>query len=267
MRGIYQQSQRAEKAVADMSAQTRELEIRLNDQRKQDQNFYQDKIFSMISNFCDRLERQIEIRLKSLGTIEILSAKQNEILVDLESVKSAVAAVQRNSESSRGDVSRMEKNSNEIQQKLVDVQVQTRSSDEVVRDTLQQIQNHRAEFRLIRSELKQAVETMNGLLNKVEETNELVTMGPAPRTDEELIHNLVEKKQKEIETIEENLVTQAPGNAEQDATMILALLRAQKNDLQKVAEEAKSYLKNHTPRNEEANPAQNQEAPAPEKEL
>jgi chromosome segregation ATPase len=267
MRGIYQQSQRAEKAVADMSSQTRELEIRLNDQRKQDQNFYQDKIFSMISNFCDRLERQIEIRLKSLGTIEILSAKQNEILVDLETVKGALGSVQRNAESSRGDVSRMEKNSTEIQQKLVDVQVQTRSSDEIVRNTLQQIQNHRAEFRLIRSELKQAVETMNGLLNKVEETQELVTAGPSERSEEELIQNLVEKKQKEIETIEETLVTQAPGNAEQDATMILALLRAQKNDLQKVAEEAKSYLKTNGPRNEGSNPVHVQDAPAPEKEL
>ena len=267
MRGIYQQSQRAEKAVADMSAQTRELEIRLNDQRKQDQNFYQDKIFSMISNFCDRLERQIEIRLKSLGTIEILSAKQNEILVDLEAVKGALGSVQRNAESSRGDVSRMEKNSTEIQQKLVDVQVQTRSSEEIARDTLQQIQNHRAEFRLIRSELKQAVETMNGLLNQVEETQERVTVGPTPKTDEDLIHSLVEKKQKEIETIEETLVTQAPGNAEQDATMILALLRAQKNDLQKVAEEAKSYLKNSAAHNPEVNPTNHQESSTPEKEL
>ncbi|NDG83808.1 MAG: hypothetical protein EBX52_02075 [Proteobacteria bacterium] len=245
MRGIYQQSQRAEKAVADMSAHTRELEIRLNEQRKQDQNFYQDKVFSMIGNFCDRLERQIEIRLKALGAVEVMSAKQNEILVDLETVKAAVGSVQRNSESGRGDISRMEKNSVEVQQKLADVQVQTRTSEELTRDTLQQIQNHRAEFRLIRAELRQAVEAMNGLLNKVEENNELVTAGPAPRSDEQLIESLVEKKQKEIEMLENTLVEQAPGNAEQDATMILALLRAQKNDLQKAAEEAKTYLKNH----------------------
>lgn len=244
MRGIYQQSQRSEKAVSDMSAYTRELEIRIEEQRKQDQNFYQDKVFSMIANFCDRLERQIEIRLKALGAVEVIQAKQNEILVDLETVKSAMGSVQRNSESGRADITRMEKNTTEVQTKLTDVQLQTRASEEIARDTLQQIQNHRAEFRLIRAELRQAVESMNGLLNKVEETQELVTAGPAPRSDEQLIEALVEKKQKEIEVLESSLVDQAPGHAEQDATMILALLRAQKNELQRAAEEAKNYIKN-----------------------
>ncbi len=158
MRGIYQQSQRAEKAVSDMSSQTRELEIRLNDQRKQDQTYYQDRILSIVSGFCDRLERQIDIRLRALGSIELVIGKQNEILSDLETLKSVVESAQRNTEAGRADVGRVEKGFGGIQEQLVEIQLNVRSAGELVKDTLQQAQSHRAEIRMIRAELKQTVD-------------------------------------------------------------------------------------------------------------
>ncbi|MBU6152910.1 MAG: hypothetical protein KGP28_01285 [Bdellovibrionales bacterium] len=242
MRGIYQQSQRSQKAVEDMSAYTRELEVRLNDQRKQDQNFYQDRIFSMIGNFTDRLERQIEIRLKSLGTVEVLNSKQNEILNELECLKSSFNGVQKNSEASKGEISRVERNSGEINQKLVDVQVQTQSALELIRDALQQIQNHRAEFKLIRAELKMTVDHMNSLISRVEEERSVSDDSLNQQSGEVLIRNLVEQKQKEIDGMEKSLDQESGGKAQEDAAVILSLLRAQKDQLQKVADQAKTYL-------------------------
>lgn len=225
-----------------MASYTRELEVRLNDQRKQDQNFYQDRIFSMIGNFTDRLERQIEIRLKSLGTVEVLNAKQNEILNELETLKSSFNGVQKNSEISRGEISRVERNSGEIHQKLVDVQVQTQGGLELIRDALQQIQNHRAEFKLIRSELKLTVDHMNSILNKVEEERSASDGHVSDDSDDILIRTLVEQKQKEIEGIEKSLVRESAGKTEEDAAVILSLLRAQKEQLLKAADQAKTYL-------------------------
>ena len=242
MRGIYQQSQRSQKAVEDMSAYTRDLEVRLNDQRRQDQNFYQDRIFSMISNFTDRLERQVEVRLKSLGTVEILNAKQNEILNELEALKSSFNGVQRNSESSKGEISRVERNSTEINQKMVEVQVQTQSALELIRDALQQIQNHRAEFKLIRSEFKLTVDHMNSLLNKVEEERSLLDGSINPQPGDALIRTLVEQKQKEIEGIEKSLESESAGRTQEDAAVILSLLRTQKDELQRAADQAKNYI-------------------------
>ncbi len=242
MRGIYQQSQRSQKAVEDMSAYTRELEIRLNDQRKQDQNFYQDRIFSMIGNFTDRLERQIEVRLKSLGTVEVLNAKQNEILNELEMLKSNFNGVQKNSEASKGEISRIERNSNEIQQKIVDVQVQSQGALELLRDALQQIQNHRAEFKLIRSELKLTIDHMNEILTKVEEERSIGDGTLNEESGDHLIRSLVEQKQKEIEGMENTLIRESAGKSEEDAAIILSLLRSQKEELERAANQAKSYL-------------------------
>ena len=242
MRGIYQQSQRSEKAVNDMASHTRELEIRLNDQRKQDQNFYQDKVFSMISNFSDRLERQVEIRLKALGQIEILNAKQNEILSELESMKNSQESVQKNAEINRNEIARMERTTGEMNQKVIDIQIQTRNSEETTRNTLQQVQNHRAEFRLIRAELKQAIDTMNVLLQNVERSQNLLENGGPANSGSEAIENLLEEKQKEIENLEQTILANQPGNAEEDAAVVLNLLRAQKQELSKAAADARSYL-------------------------
>jgi len=255
MRGIYQQSQRAEQAVQDMTAQSRDLELRMNEQRKADQNYYQDKIFSMIGAFCDRMERQIDIRLKSLSVVELMNAKQNEVLSDVESMMGSLSLMQKNSEANRGEISRIENNASEANEKLIDVQVQTQNSGELIRDTLQQVQNHRAEFKLIRSELKTAIEYINRLVGKVEsgefalpsDPNEDSFSGPLDATpsaidESKLINDLIENKHRELETLEKNIEEQNGVKAKDDATMILALLRAQKSELQRVAEDAKNYL-------------------------
>ncbi len=265
MRGIYQQSQRAQQAVEDMAAHSRDLEVRMNEQRKADQNFYQDKMFSMIGAFCDRVERQIEIRMKALSTVELMNTKQNEVLADIENIKSSISSMQKNSDSNRGEIARIERNASESNEKLIDVQLQTQTSEELIRDTLQQVQNHRAEFKIIRSELKQAIEVMNRLVDRVgEETYSIpsgdnIDLSPveqeeaqaaaepaAPAIDEtRIINDLIEQKHRELEVLERSIEEQSTTQSKEDAAMILALLRAQKSELQRVAEDAKSYLKEH----------------------
>ena len=267
MRGIYQQSSRAQQAVEEMTSQSRDLEIRMNEQRKADQNYYQDKIFSMVGAFCDRVERQIEIRLKSLSVVELMNAKQNEVLSDVESMKASLSLMQKNSDASRGEISRIERNAAEANEKLIDVQVQTQNSEELIRDTLQQIQNHRSEFKLIRSELKQTLDYVGRLVTQVEENAMAMeaniaasgqeqqqapmqyqvseVMQHAPADENKLINDLIENKHRELEAHERNIEEQSMLQPKDDATMILALLRAQKSELQRVAGEAKSYLKDH----------------------
>ena len=265
MRGIYQQSQRAEQAVLEMSSHSRDLEIRMNEQRKTDQNYYQDKIFSMIGAFCDRVERQIEIRLKSLSVVELMNSKQNEVLSDVESMKASLSLMQKNSEAGRGEISRIERNAFEANEKLIDVQVQTQNSEELIRDTLQQIQNHRSEFKLIRAELKNTMEYMARVLEKIENNSIEIPAESALNAtahaglinsgsdgslssvidESKLINDLIENKHRELEAMEKNIEEQSSEQSKDDATMILALLRAQKSELQRVAGEAKSYLKEH----------------------
>ncbi len=265
MRGIYQQSQRAQQAVEDMAAHSRDLEVRMNEQRKADQNFYQDKMFSMIGAFCDRVERQIEIRMKALSTVELMNTKQNEVLADIENIKASISSMQKNSDSNRGEISRIERNAAESNEKLIDVQLQTQTSEELIRDTLQQVQNHRAEFKIIRSELKQAIEVMNRLVDRVgeetytipsgdnielspveQEENQVAAEPAAPAIDEtRIINDLIEQKHRELEVLERSIEEQSASQSKEDAAMILALLRAQKSELQRVAEDAKSYLKEH----------------------
>lgn len=265
MRGIYQQSQRAQQAVEEMASHSRDLEIRMNEQRKADQNFYQDKMFSMIGAFCDRLERQIELRMKALSSVELMNMKQNEVLADVETIKGAVTAMQKNSDSSRGEIGRIERNAAESNEKLIDVQLQTQNTEELIRDTLQQVQNHRAEFKIIRSELKQAIEIMSRMVDRVGEESFAVPSGDhveilasgegashadaqqvQPAIDEtRIINDLIEQKHRELEVLERNIEEQGAEQGKEDATMILALLRAQKSELQRVAEDAKNYLKEH----------------------
>ena len=247
MRGIYQQSQGAQKAVEEMTSQSRDLEIRMNEQRKSDQNYYQDKIFSMIGAFCDRVERQIDLRLKALSVVELMNSKQNEVLSDVESMKASLSLMQKNSDGSRGEISRIERNAAETNEKLIDVQVQTRNTEELIRDTLQQIQNHRSEFKLIRSELKTTLECVNRLVDHENQNQVLQQVEATPSVVDEgsLINDLIENKHRELESIERNIEEQSTSQSKDDATMILALLRAQKSELQRVAGEAKNYLKEH----------------------
>ncbi len=293
LRGIYQQSQRSQQAVEEMTAYSRDLEIRMNEQRKADQNFYQDKIFSMIGAFCDRLERQIEIRFKALSSIELVNSKQNEILNDVERMRTAMDS--------------MSKNSVDLNDRMNGVQIHTRYGKEMAQDLLQQMQNHRAEFKLVRMELKSAIDfinrsTMAGDENEIESIENVPVLVQAAaavinnasakanaaanaqaKTDganlninpigeiesieagnfheveaaddaadeaeainqNKILNELIDKKHRELETLEKNIEYHSQGGAQDDATMILSLLRAQKNELQRVSLEAKQYLKEY----------------------
>ena len=284
LRGIYQQSQRAQQAVEEMTSYSRDLEIRMNEQRKADQNFYQDKIFSMIGAFCDRLERQIEIRFKALSSIELMNSKQNEVLNDVERM--------------RMHLDNMQKSYGDLNERINGVQIHTRYSKEMSQDLLQQMQNHRAEFKLVRMELKSAidyinrsayagadeheVESLESIPSLIQQNNanqavaanetNSININPINEIDavaasddneveaisqdaeeeaadaidqNKIIHELIEKKHRELETLEKNIEFHSHENAQDDATMILSLLRAQKNELQRVAHEAKQYLKEY----------------------
>ena len=56
---------------------------------------------------------------------------------------------------------------------------------------------------------------------------------------------MIEQKHRELEVLERSIEEQSGNQSKEDAAMILALLRAQKSELQRVAEDAKSYLKEH----------------------
>jgi len=104
MRGIYQQSQRAEKAVEDIGAHARETELRMNEQRKADQVYYQEKILSMVTTFGERIERQLENRLRNLAVVELMNTKQNEVLADVDQIKNALAELMVSNESLRAEI-------------------------------------------------------------------------------------------------------------------------------------------------------------------
>ncbi len=104
MRGIYQQSQRAQQAVEDIGAHSRAVELRLNEQRKADQVYYQEKILSMVTSFGDRIERQLENRLRNLAVVELMNTKQNEVLADIDMLKSSMASLVVSNESLRAEI-------------------------------------------------------------------------------------------------------------------------------------------------------------------
>ena len=189
MRGIYQQSSRAQEAVDEMTRHTRDI-----------QNQMQDNVTATMTTFCDRLERQI---LSRLNGVDILVQKQNEMLRDIETMKVAFASMQ----------SRSENGSAEASQRLVEVQIQSRNSEEVTRDALQQIRNHRSEFKILRAEVRTLLENSRSAVN-------------GDSSDLE---------------VSENAPLDASG---EDMTRVLELLRNQKSDLQKVAKDSENFLKN-----------------------
>jgi len=104
MRGIYQQSQRAQQAVEEIGAHSREVEQRMSEQRKADQVYYQEKILAMVTSFGDRIERQLENRLRSLSVVELMNAKQNEVLADIDMMKASVSELILNHQSLRNEI-------------------------------------------------------------------------------------------------------------------------------------------------------------------
>ncbi len=141
MRGIYQQSQRAQQAVEDIGAHTREVELRNNEQRKADQVYYQEKILSMVTSFGERIERQLENRLRNLAVVELMNTKQNEVLADIDMIKGAMSELMVSNESLRSEIKTLlkesaQRNSSNIE-KIAGI---FSESNQLKRDALQEAQ-------------------------------------------------------------------------------------------------------------------------------
>lgn len=197
----------------------------------------------MIGTFCNRIERQIEIRFKALSSIELMNTKQNEVLSDVERMRVALENINLYYQESAD--------------KLNGVQLNARSSKEMTQNLLQQMQNQRAEFKLIRSELNTALDIMNAVpyskQNRFKpETNDDDVFASVPIQKEEIrierdpsqiIDDLIEKKHIELNELEKNTENQDPEKIQDNAAELLSLIRAQHNEIQRVADDAKQFLK------------------------
>lgn len=255
LKGIYQQSQRSQGAVEQMAAHARELEGRMNEQRKQDQNFYQDKMFSMIGNFCDRLERQIDVRLKSLSVVEMVHSRQNEILIDLETLKAAIFSVQKFNEANRIDIHRIEKSANVIHQTLLDIQHSGKNIEEIkLRAPAGEVRAAPPRF-TIQLPNPGNVESVPIQAPIGASINPSLESGGQGIGNADQAGNNVENINPEVTNISADIGNvKLSSLAKEDASVILALLRAEKNELKKVARKAREYIQNTT----------NPEAPSPE---
>ncbi|MBS1959406.1 MAG: hypothetical protein JST80_08045 [Bdellovibrionales bacterium] len=251
MRGIYQQSQRCQQAVEEIGAHSRDIEVRVNEQRKADHVFFQEKILGSVAAFCDRMERQIENRLKSLSVIDVLNSKQNEMLNDMDQMKAMVSGIHKNSDLNRSDLGRIERDSAEVGQKLIEVHAQTNNSEELSRDVLQQVQNHRSEFKLLRGEMRSILDNVGKLSEKISLIEERVTRHHENNLEQELkeietndsIQELIDIKEADISNIQNVLNAAEASQNKEDLTLILDMLRSQKSDLKKVAKEAETRLR------------------------
>jgi hypothetical protein len=258
LKGIYQQSQRSQNAVEEMAAHAQGLEIRMNEQRKQDQNFYQDKVFSMIGNFCDRLERQIDVRLKSLSVVEMVHSRQNEILIDLETLKAAIFSVQKFNEANRIDIHRIEKSTNVIHQTLLDNRHNGKGIEE-------------AKSRGISPEVRVAAPRVTLQLRNPGNVESLQVQEPVqlgsiiqPNLEAESANPLEENAGTRVAGISGELGNvKLSSLAKEDASVILSLLRAEKNELKKVARKAREYLESTSRSETDAPDAGNPDQPAP----
>ena len=235
LKGIYQQSQRSQNAVEEMVAHAQGLEIRMNEQRKQDQNFYQDKVFSMIGNFCDRLERQIDVRLKSLSVVEMVHSRQNEILIDLETLKASIFSVQKFNEANRTDIHRIEKTANVIHQTLLGTQQLGKTGEESrVRNPVIEARqvNPRIRIQLPNPGTVEAVQVQTPNV-----ANASPDQGDHPQSEAPTLANVISGEMGQV---------RLSSLAKEDASVILALLRAEKNELKKVAKKAKDYIRSST---------------------
>ena len=255
LRGVYQQSQRAQAAVEEMQAHSKEVDMRMHDQRKADQVYYQEKIFASITSFCDRIERQIDNRLKSLAVVEMMNTKQNEVLADLEQIKTVVNSAQRNTESSRAELGRIEKESVEVSQKLVEMQIQTRNSEEVSRDGLQQIQNHRSEFKILRGEIRAMTESVQKLVERVTLMEGQVQSANVANSVASLKNSLPAGHELDpslqadaLEGLEGAIAAGNLDASQDELAMILELLRSQKANEKKEVKKIEGFLRQIRPR-------------------
>lgn len=174
MRGIYQQSQRAQQAVEDIGKHSREVELRLNEQRKADQVYYQEKILSMVTSFGERIERQLENRLRNLAVVELMNTKQNEVLADVDVLKGAIAELMVSNESLRSEMKILlketsQRNSSNIE-KIAEI---FSESNQLKRDAFQEAQT--SELFLRDQKLTATVQNPDELLinDKKVETNKI----------------------------------------------------------------------------------------------
>ncbi len=261
LRGVYQQSQRVQDSVGELATHSGELEKKIHEQRKADQIFFQEKIFSSMQAFCDRLERQIEGRLSSLSAVEVMNVKVNEMLSDIQAMKAITSNMGKNSELNRQDFSRVGKDNIENSHKLTEIEIQSRNMEEIIRDALQQIQNHRTEFKILRGEMRSIIEHSQRINEKVNHIDERLVetaneVQVSPRDHERLrqelkdidavesIEDLIAIKNEDIHNIQSALETGQFDTKKEDLGMILELLRTQKSELKKVAKEAEIYLRN-----------------------
>lgn len=270
LRGVYQQTQRAQNAIETSTLQTRDLENRMAEARKADLVFFQEKIFSLISAFLDRMERQIDQRLSNLGALDVIVTKQNEALVDLEALRNQLLQISRNTEGSKSEVNRVEKTVHESIQKLLELEAQGRNTEEALRDTYQQVQNHRAEFKLARAEIRAVIEQAQKVNEKVTIIDERISenvkdirtqaaeherMRQEIRVAEaaEGVDELIRSKNDDIQNIQSAVLQGSENASQEDLTMVLQLLKSQKDNLKAVAKNAENYLRGVRPQQENQN--------------
>ena len=256
LRGVYQQSQRCQESVNQLSSHSADLERKVHEQRKADQIFFQEKIFASMQAFCDRIERQLEGRLSILSTVEVMNIKVNEMLTDIQSMKNATTSMSKNAELNRQDFTRMGRDGIENHQKLTEIEIQARNVEEISRDALQQIQNHRTEFKILRGEMRAVLEQSQRLTERFNQIELAVQNGATQSTMNE-IKEIIASDQ--IQTIQNDSDVVKMDSKNDDLGVILGLLRNQKNELKKAAKEAESYLKSVNVNHQDGVTLENQE--------
>ncbi len=58
----------------------------------------------MVTSFGERIERQLENRLRNLAVVELMNTKQNEVLADVDLLKGAIAELMVSNESLRSEM-------------------------------------------------------------------------------------------------------------------------------------------------------------------
>jgi DNA repair exonuclease SbcCD ATPase subunit len=166
-------------------------------------------------------------------------------------MKAMMSGIHKNSDLSRADLGRIERDQDEVGQKVLEVQVQTQNAEELSRDVLQQVQNHRSEFKLLRGELRAILDTTQKLTEKLSLIEDRVTRQHEKKLEQEIkefettdaVQDLIEIKEADIANLQTVLDAADVSQNREDLTMILDMLRSQKNELKRVAKEAETRLR------------------------
>ncbi len=241
IKGLYSQASRAEASVERMLGRVGDLDKRVEEINRQSS----EKTYSTMNAFFDRIERQIEIRMKSLGEIESVRAKQNETLVDLESIRQTATSLLRVMEESRSDLGRVERQIQELSVRSVDLEVQTRTHDQILKDVFVQMQSHRNDFKSLKAEIKSNLSSTEDLAGWVRQ--ELETVQSTAR-----VEDLINMKDQEIQSMESALKESREQQNQQDLIQILAMLKSQRVGLEQVAQDSKNFIQDIVQKNSQA---------------